>query len=331
MDIILEDYKIFGGLTFEEKLGYWDKNEIHFENIFVILEDDITLDLAPSNLSELVQYNKWVVEHYRKNLSTEISYNQSATSIPGSRYLDFQSRKTFYAAAITKLDLLETESFIAKQKMVVDSFLKRYKVRKDAMLMVKNALSLGLEEELYTDYNSLKILKGIAQSIDIVKYWLFLRREELELRSTQVTQIPYHGKVTIELIDVLNDVLIKRRFIHPDTERSDLLKVFIKDDSKFAKIRWIDNIDVPNKDVRILSLVILIEGFFNDVKLQTKFICRHFVLNKLDMYGIERQKETKPPTNTQLKNARQTPRITKRVEEIEEISKDIWGYIDLHP
>lgn len=272
--------------------------------------------------------NKLIVERYLEELMTGKFDSYYGTSKPKAKYITFDERKGQYQAEIRKLDLTGREGFIEKQKLAIGRYLKERKINGKVLTLVREVVKANMEYELYATDHSLEVLKDIAKSIDIVKYWVFLRSEQLELRKIKRTQLPYYGKVTIELIEVLYDVLITNHFIHPDTELEDLLNVFIKDDSTYGRIRWIDDYGAKNKKVRTITLLILAEAFFVDINHQTQFLCRHFAINKLDMYG--RNRETKP-VDVKVRHvarARQTDRESARVKFMTDILKDIQFYTE---
>lgn len=187
----------FQALAYENKLRYWDNNNIAFFYDVHFINEDVVLHLRPENLLDRISYCKWVVGHWRRDHLE----NQSSFA-SGFLFKAFEEYVKTYEDQIRnqgKANVLERE-IPRIMKAIVSLKLKSFLLK-----LVYEHVSTSTEGDLYrykvTPPEIFTRLKGIGRALDIVRYLVFLKREraKLEKKGSQglnlVLLLKYKGRL----------------------------------------------------------------------------------------------------------------------------------------
>lgn len=303
-----EEIEYFQSLSYDEKLKYFDDFGIYFlYSSNKLGENDLYVSIRPSNTFELKQYNRWIVNHWRKRFHDDLEISREVGIVRSFKYFD--ELREYYLSTVFGKSNDNKLGFIQSEIESIGEFVNSFKISRPILSRVYKATLNQLDEEIYTvSYeiaNPITKLKAIAKIVDIVKYRIFLRNElnkhsAAKIQAASFIIEPLTNKQLIEIFDFL----VLNEFIDSESDRDFFINVFTNQvNDNFSYIKWIDK-SQSNYNVNKLTLIALIDHLIgNYTEDRNRFIKTYFKLYQLKKNGIG-EREIVEITNESLKQSR---------------------------
>lgn len=303
-----KEVEYFQSLPYDKKLKYFDDNGIYFlYNTHTLGAKDFYITIKPTNTSELKQYNIWIVNHWRKLFHDDLKYSKEISNVRSFKY--YNELKEHYFSVVLGGAYSDQMSFIKSEIESVGIFVTDLKIPRAIITKVYQSLQNHLEYEIYNvndeASNPVTKLKNIAKVIDVIKYRIFLRSEQVRHSTAKLQSASFEVRpLTNEQLIEIFDYLVSNEFIDSKSSQEYFIEVFtnnVKEDKDF--IKWIDK-SQTNYYVNKLTLISLIDILVGPhIEGRNMFIKTYFKLYQLKRNGVG-DREIVEITNDNLKQSR---------------------------
>ncbi|KEQ28297.1 hypothetical protein N180_01290 [Pedobacter antarcticus 4BY] len=300
----------------EETLKFYQQEFVEIQEE----SDNLVLSIRPNNLEERIQYNKWVIDHWREVFQK----GKQKTSKIGFQpvYKSIDELVSNFKTIVQQNPNLDRQSIISNQISRTDRFIKDLKVDDDLIEKVYLEMKSWSEDDLYHNLGQatteLIEFRYIGKIWDRLKFKVFLENEAMPPSNTKnsVEGIkPIKMKyINYGQIRILFDRLLDAKFIHEETKYLDFRHVILQSQlDETPKIRWIDIAD--NKDVNKIPLIEFVDQLIlGNTRMKNLFIKTYFntyTVIKEQEITLEKLKQSRKQMSLQkVKSDKQTLILT---------------------
>lgn len=129
-ETVIEEIQYFQSLSYELKLKYFDEQQINFvHNTHFFDSYDLFITIKPSNRYELIFYNKWLIDHWRRLFREDLEQLVKNGFISSFKY--FEELKNYFISHSANLNHTEKFPLMVKEIETIGKFVSALKIERN--------------------------------------------------------------------------------------------------------------------------------------------------------------------------------------------------------